>query len=65
MPFMISSWSVTGDVSLLVSKSKLICRSLISVDNEVNRICLVTQQGEIVSVRHTPVILLMWRVLHI
>ena len=61
MPYMISSWSVTGDVS----KSKLICRSLISVDNELNRICLVTQQGEIVSVRHTPLILLMWRVLHI
>jgi len=44
MPYMIGSRSVADGVSLSVSKSKLVYRSLISVDNKVKRICLLTQQ---------------------
>jgi len=57
---MISSRSVTDGVSLSISKSKLVYSSLTFVDNKLTLICLLT-----VSVRHTQVILLIWRVLHL
>jgi len=66
MPYMISSRSVADGISLSVSKWKLVYRSLISVKNKVKWICLLTQQQlETVSVRHTQVTLLMWRVPHL
>jgi len=67
MPYMISSRSVTDGISLLVSKlKKLIYSSLIFADNELTLICLFTQQRLVtVSVRHTEVIFLIWRVLHL
>jgi len=38
MPYMISSLSVTDDVSLLVIKSKLVYTSVIFVDNKLKLI---------------------------
>jgi len=59
---MISNRSVTDGVSL----SKLVyCSLIIFVDNKLTLMCLLTQQPLVtVSVRHTQVILLIWRVLH-
>ena len=66
MPYMISSRSVTDGVSLSVSKSKLVYSSLIFVDNELTRICLLTQQRLVtVSIRNTQVIQLIWRDQHL
>ena len=66
MPYMISSRSVTDGVSLSVSKSKLVYSSLIFVDNELTRICLLTQQRLVtVSIRNTQVIQLVWRDQHL
>ena len=66
MPYMISSRSVTDDVSLAVSKSKLVYSSLIFVDNKLTFICLLIQQQlATVSVHYTQVTLLIWRVLHL
>jgi len=42
MPYMTSSWSVTDGISLSVSKSKLVYSSLISLDNKVKWICLLS-----------------------
>ena len=57
MPYMISSQSVTGGLSLSVSKSKLVYSSLIFVDNKLTLICLLTQQRLVtVSVRNAQVI---------
>ena len=65
MPYMISSRPVTDGVSLSVSKSKLVYSSLIFVESKLTLICLLTKQQLVtVYVRHTQVILLIWRVLH-
>jgi len=55
MPYMISSRSVANSVSLSVSKSKLVYSSLISVDNKVKWICLLSQQQlvQFLSVIHS------------
>jgi len=42
MPRVISSWSVTDDISQSVSKSKLVYNSFTSVDNKPTLICLLT-----------------------
>ena len=42
MPYMISSWSVTDGISLSFIKSKLVCSSLIFVENKLTLICLLT-----------------------
>jgi len=66
MPYMISSRSVIDGISLSDSKSKLVYSSLIFVDNKLTLICPLTQQQSVtVSVRHTQVILLSWRVRHL
>ena len=66
MSYIISSRSVTDGISLSVSKSKLVYSSFIFVDNKLTSVCLLTQQQPVtVSVRHTQVILLIWRVLHL
>jgi len=66
MPYILNNRSVTAGVSLLVIKSKLAYSSLISVDNKLTLLCLLTQQQlETVSVHYTQVILLIWRVLHL
>jgi len=66
MPYILSNRSVTDGVSLLVIKSKLVYSSLISVDNKLTLLCLLTQQQLVtVSVHYTQVILLIWRVLHL
>ena len=62
MPYMISSWTVADNASLSISKSKLVYRSMIFVNNKLTLIC---QQLATVSVRHTQLILLIWRVLHL
>ena len=59
MLYMISSWSVTDGVSLLVIKSKLVYTSMIFVDNKLTLICLlIEQQLATLSVCYTHVILL-------
>ena len=66
MPYILSNRSVTDGVSLSVIKSKLVYSSLISVDNKLTLLCLLTQQQLVtVSVHYTQVILLIWRVLHL
>jgi len=66
MPYMISSRSVNGGVSLSVGKSKLVYSSLIFVDNILTLICLLTQQRLVtVSVRNTQVIQRIWRDQHL
>ena len=66
MPYMISSRSVTGRVSLSVGKSKLVYSRLIFVDNKLTLICLLTQQqSATVSVRNAQVISLVRRVMHL
>ena len=63
---MISSRSVTDDVSLSVIKSKLAYNSMIFVDNKLTLIyLLIWQQLATVSVHYTRVIFLTWRVLHL
>jgi len=53
---MISSWSVTDSISLLVINSKLVCASMIFVDNKLALISLLMlQQLAAVSVRYTQV----------
>ena len=41
MPYMISSWSVTDGIGLLVINSKLVCASMIFVDNKLALISLL------------------------
>ena len=66
MPYVISSQSVTGGTSLSVSKLKLVCSSLILVDNKLTLICLLTYQRLITaSVCNTQVIQLIWRDQHL
>jgi len=49
-----------------VSKSQLVYRMLMSANNKVKRICLLTSQQLVtVTVRHTHVILLIWRALRL
>jgi len=55
MPYTISSWTVADNASLSISKSKLVYRSMIFVNNKLTLIC---QQLATVSVRHTQLILL-------
>ena len=63
---MIGSRSVNDDVSLSISKSKLVYNSLIFVDNKLTLIRLLTQQQLVtVSVRNTPVIQLICRDQHL
>ena len=58
---MISSQSLTDGVSLSVVKSKVVYNSMIFVDNKLTLIrLLIQQQLATVSVRYTPVILLIW-----
>ena len=51
--------------NLLLSLTKLVDRSLISVDNKVNQMNWPVNITTTVSVSHTQVILLMWRVLRL
>jgi len=41
MPYMINSWSIVDGASLSVSKSKLVCRSLIFVDHKLALVYLL------------------------